>query len=184
MAVVPYLEQSDLPDEDRDLLARPINLVKATANSPAAARQLHAIGHWIRWECELDARWRELAILTVGYLSRAEYEWSHHLKIGMSFGVTHDDINALIAWANDEPQDHLSEADLAVLSAARELTVGTQLTDETLERLTALLPNDRLVDLVTVVAQYNCVVRILGALRIDVEPEYQSYLDEYPLPLS
>jgi hypothetical protein len=26
------------------------------------------------------------------------------------------------------------------------------------------------------------VVRLLGSLQIDVEPEYQPYLDEFPLP--
>jgi hypothetical protein len=33
-----------------------------------------------------------------------------------------------------------------------------------------------------VIAFYNAVVRVLGTLQIDVEPEYQTYLDRYPLP--
>ena len=32
------------------------------------------------------------------------------------------------------------------------------------------------------IAFYNGVVRILATLQIDVEPDYQKYLDEYPLP--
>lgn len=182
MAVVPYLDEADLKETDRDLLARPINLFKATVNSPQAARRLHQVGHWIRWESELDPRWRELAILTVGYLARAPYEWSHHVKIGMDFGVTRDDIAALVSWADGSPQDQLVGADLTIVGAARELTVDTRLSDSTLAELKTLLSDSLLVDLVAVVGYYNCVVRVLGGLRIDVEPDYQRYLDEFPLP--
>jgi hypothetical protein len=33
-----------------------------------------------------------------------------------------------------------------------------------------------------VIAFYNAVVRVLATLQIDVEPEYQRYLVEHPLP--
>jgi hypothetical protein len=32
------------------------------------------------------------------------------------------------------------------------------------------------------VAFYNGVVRLLNTLQIDVEPEYQQYLEQHPLP--
>ena len=37
-------------------------------------------------------------------------------------------------------------------------------------------------DLVLTIAFYNSVVRILATMQIDVEDEYQQYLDEFPLP--
>jgi hypothetical protein len=40
----------------------------------------------------------------------------------------------------------------------------------------------RLVDLVIVISFYNAVVRILGTLQIDVEPDYERYLEAFPLP--
>ena len=33
-----------------------------------------------------------------------------------------------------------------------------------------------------VVAHYNAVIRILGALQIDLEPGYERYLEQFPLP--
>ena len=39
-----------------------------------------------------------------------------------------------------------------------------------------------MIDLTLAIAFYNAVVRLLGTLQIDVEPEYQQYLDEHPLP--
>ena len=124
MARVPYLNQSDLPPEHQELLARPIALNRAMANSPNASRAMSVLAMYIRHKSKLDARLRELAILQVGYLAKQPYEWSHHVKLG----------------------------------------------------------REQVIDLTLAIAFYNSVVRILGTLQIDVEPEYQRYLEEHPLP--
>src|ERR1051325_7106600 len=97
MARVPYLQQSDLPPEHQDILARPIALNRAMANSPNAARAMTGLAMYIRHKSKLDPRLREMAILQVGYLARSPYEYSHHIKIGRDFGVGGDDIRAMIA---------------------------------------------------------------------------------------
>ena len=38
------------------------------------------------------------------------------------------------------------------------------------------------IDLTLAISFYNAVVRLLATLQIDVEPEYQQYLQEHPLP--
>ena len=182
MARVPYLDKTDLKPEDQDLLKRPIALFKALVNSPGGARAFSGLGQYIRFTSKLDPRLRELAILQVGYLARAPYEWSHHVKIGYTFGVTDADIEALIAETSGRVSD-LPELDRTVLLAAREMT-GTDLamSDATFATLKAAMPTEHLVDLTLVIAFYNAVVRVLGTLQIDVEPDYQTYLDRYPLP--
>ena len=92
MARVPYLDKSDLAPENHDLLKRMITLHRALVHSPNAARAFGGLGQFIRYKSRLDPRLRELAILQVGWLARAPYEWSHHLKIGREFGVTTEDI--------------------------------------------------------------------------------------------
>lgn len=182
MARVPYLNQSDLAADDQALLVRPINLFRALANSPEGARRLQGVGAWIRFGCELDARHRELAILQVGYLTSTAYEWTHHVKIGQDFGVIEQDIRSLISVTDGgEPDENFSANDLAILAAARELTNSGELSDETAAALKTFLSDARLVDLVIVVSYYNCVVRVLGGLQIDVEDDYQTYLEQYPL---
>jgi len=143
---------------------------------------LSGLGKYIRFDSKLDPRLRELAILQVGYLARSPYEWSHHIKIGYGFGVTDADIAALIAEANGRRTD-LAELDRTVLMAAREMTgTGLAMSDATFATLKAVMPTEHLVDLTLVIAFYNAVVRVLATLQIDVEPEYQPYLDRYPLP--
>jgi alkylhydroperoxidase family enzyme len=180
MALVPYLSESDLAEEDRPLLARPINLFRALANSPDALRTHAEFGEWIRHRCELDPRLRELAILQVGYLTASPYEWSHHIKIGHDFGVSDDDVTALVA-ATAGREHGLGEVETAVLAAAREITADTRMTDETWAVLLGHLGRARLVDLVIVISFYNAVIRILATLQIDVEPDYERYLEAFPL---
>ena len=181
MARVPYLDKSDLAPENQELLARNITLHRALAHSPNGLRAFSGLGTFIRHKSRLDPRLRELAILQVGYLARAPYEWSHHVKIGREFGVTDDDIRALIAETEGK-SSKLEPLAKLVLKAAREATNDLAVSEATLAALGKDLDNERIVDLVITISFYNAVVRLLGSLAIDVEPEYQPYLDEFPLP--
>jgi alkylhydroperoxidase family enzyme len=181
MARLPYLEVDDVAPEDRDLLSRNISLHRALANSPNGARSFHQLAQWIRHQSRLDPRLRELAILQVGYMTRCAYEYSHHIKIGRDFGVSDDDIRAIIAETAGE-ESGLTELDRTALQAAREMTDGLKISDETFAVLRAHLDEERIVDLVMIIAFYNGVVRLLESLEIDVEPEYQTYLEEFPFP--
>lgn len=181
MARVPYLEKADLAPEDRDLLAREITLHKAMAHSPKAARAFQRLGHFIRHDSKLDARLRELAILQVGYLARSPYEFSHHIKIGRDFGVSDEDIRGLIEESHGRPSA-LEPLARAVCRAAREMTEQMEIGDGTYAELEAGLSRETLTDLVIAIAFYNAVVRYLATMRIDVEPEYRKYLDQFPLP--
>jgi alkylhydroperoxidase family enzyme len=181
MARVPYLDKSDLAPEDQELLKRNITLHRALANSPKGLRAFGGLGQFIRHTSRLDPRLRELAILQVGYLARAPYEWSHHVKIGREFGVSNDDIRGLIEETEGRPSNLEPLAKL-VLKAAREMTSDLAISKATFAALAADFDSERLVDLVITISFYNAVVRLLGSLEIDVEPEYQPYLDEFPLP--
>jgi len=181
MARVPYVDKSGLAPENQDLLARNITLHRALAHSPNGLRAFGGLGQFIRHKSRLDPRLRELAILQVGYLARAPYEWSHHVKIGRDFGVTDDDIHALIAETAGR-SSKLEPLAKLVLKAAREMTNDLAITEATFAALAEDLDKERLVDLIITIAFYNAVVRLLGSLQIDVEPEYQRYLEEFPLP--
>ena len=181
MARVPYLEPSDLAEADRDLLKRPIWLFKALVNSPNGARAFHGLGNYIRYGSKLDMRLRELAILQVGWLAKSPYEWSHHVKLGLDFGVSEADVHALIDDTAGKSTSLDANAKL-VLLAAREMTTDGEMTAETFARAQAAFGNEQAVDLTITIAFYCAVVRVLGTLMIDVEPEYQPYLDKFPLP--
>jgi alkylhydroperoxidase family enzyme len=181
MAIVPYVSAEELGEDFRELLVRPINLFRGLANSPELFSRFHALGEWIRWDCKLDPRERELLILAVGYLTNSPYEFSHHVSLSAQFGVVDDDITALIAHLEGRPSD-LGERERLLATAAQELTVDRRLDDDTVAALHEAFDDARIVDIVAIASFYNMVVRVLGGLRIDNEPEYESHLDRFPLP--
>jgi alkylhydroperoxidase family enzyme len=181
MARLPYLDQADLAPENKDLLNRVINITRILVHNPDAARAFHGVGNYIRFKSKLDPRLRELAILEVGWLSRSPFEWSHHVKLGYDFGVTDDDIKGLIAEAGGQP-NNLDPLSRLVLKAAREITNDLGTSDATFAALQQHFPNDQIIDLVLSTAFYCAVVRILGTFQVDVEPDYQPYMDKYPFP--
>jgi alkylhydroperoxidase family enzyme len=181
MARLPYLDKSDLLPEHQDLLARNINLYRLLAHSPRGARSLNTLARFIRDGSRLDPRLRQMAILQVGYITRSAYEFSHHIKISREFSVSDDDVRA-IADETAGRATGLEPLAKAVLRAAREMTVDLGISDETFDALRAGLDSERLTDLFMTIAFYNGLVRLMAAMRIDVEDEYRPYLEEFPLP--
>lgn len=180
MARLPYLDKKDLKPEDQDLLKREITLFKCMVNSPNAARAFQGLGGFIRHKSRLDGRLREIAILAVGWITQAPYEWSHHVKIGQDFGVTEEDIKGVIAECEGNP-NKLEPVAKLIVKAAGEMTRDLAVSDSTFAELKKSFDNEHLTDLVITMAFYNAVVRYLGTMRIDVEPDYQPYLDKFPL---
>src|SRR5215475_15231380 len=134
MARLPYLDRSDLAPEHQDILKRNINLHRLLVHSPNGARAFNAVGNFIRHGSRLDPRLRELAILQVGYVARSPYEYSHHVKIGRDFGVSDDDIRAIAAETAGRASA-LEPLAKAVLQAARDMTRGVEIPDETFAAL-------------------------------------------------
>jgi alkylhydroperoxidase family enzyme len=183
MARLPYLDLSDLAQQDHDLLARDINLHRLLAHTPAGARAFGKLSHWIRHASELDARLRELVILQIGYSSDNAYEFSHHIRIGRQFGVSDEDIQCLIDETEGRPSN-LTSLERTALTAAREMIQKGRIGELTFTALKTLLSPQALVELVIIGSFYVGVVHLLASLDIDVEADYLPHLSEFPLPAS
>ena len=182
MARLPYLDASDLREEDRDQLTRPINLNRSLVHSIPSSRNFWQMANWIRFDATVDRRLREMAIMQVGYTTRSPYEWSHHVHLGLkNFGVSEDDVRA-IAAESEGRDSGLPALDRAILRLAREMTTDLAGSREAFDVIRAALGNEQLTELVVIVGYYNLVVRYLATMEIDVEPEYMQYLERFPLP--
>jgi alkylhydroperoxidase family enzyme len=180
MARLPYLEPDQVAPEYRDMLKRNTNLHKLLVNSPDMARAFNGVGNFIRFKSKLDPRLRELAILQVGWLEKSEYEFTHHVKIGREFGVTDDDIAALMI-ETEGIQSKLEPLARAILKGAREMTRQLEMSMETFAEIKRHLSNEEMVDLVLTIAFYCAVVRVLATMKIDNEPHYKEVLQQYPI---
>jgi alkylhydroperoxidase family enzyme len=181
MARLPYLEPDQVAPEYRDMLKRNTNLHKLLVNSPDMARAFNGLGNYIRFKSKLDPRLREMAILQVGWLEKSEYEFTHHVKIGKEFGVTDDDIKALIDETEGKPTG-LEPLAKAILRGAREMTRDIGMSEATFAEIRQHLSDEHMTDLVLTIAFYCAVVRVLATMKIDNEPSYKEVLKQYPIP--
>ncbi|HVX06708.1 carboxymuconolactone decarboxylase family protein [Humibacter sp.] len=180
MARIPYLTSDDLDIEERPLLDRPIHINRALANSPGALEANRFVGRWARDRSAVDPRVRELAIIGVGVLARNAYEYAHHVQLAEENGVSSRDIDDVQRHLADEETD-LEPVVQAALDAAEQLTLDGRLDDACWMALEDALGRRAAVDLVVIVAYYNMVVRVLGALDVGLEYEWSDSLRTHPL---
>ena len=174
MARLPYLNREDLPEEHRrlfDELERerraPVgNIFRTLAHTPGLLRRFLSLGGDLRNKTKLDPKLRELAILTVGRLTNAQYEFTHHWNLALRVGVPRNQLEALADYATSPA---FTEHERAVIRFATESTQNVRVSDATFDALREFLDNERIVELVQEVAFYNMVVRILEPLQVEVE---------------
>ncbi|SDO52611.1 carboxymuconolactone decarboxylase family protein [Afipia sp. GAS231] len=179
MPRLPYLNKGDIPGFP-DLPRSKNNISRAVCHSPRAAQVQGALSMYFRQQSKLDPRLRELAILQVGYVTKSAYEYAHHCALSLDCGATEADILSVADETAGKPT-HFDPLTKAVLCAARQMSLEIDLSDEIFAVLRRYLDDELLMDLLMVIANYNSVVRLLSALRIDLEEEYEGFLDKFPL---
>ena len=170
MARLPYVDPGEAPERVREALDAlpPLNIFRMTANAESAFRPWLALGGALLSSLELDPRLRELAILRVGKLERAEYEWVEHVPIARSVGATEGEIAAI--ERGDIESEDLDETARAVLRFTTEAVRDVRASDEALDELRArgLSPRE-VVELLLVISYYMGVARMAESTGIEVD---------------
>jgi uncharacterized peroxidase-related enzyme len=174
-ARVPYLSREDLPEADREIFDNLAaerggvvgNIFKTLAHTPNLLRRFLGLGGELRNKTALDPKLRELAIVTVGRLTDAQYEYVHHWNLARRVGIRREQLEALAEW---EKSKEFSDNERAVIRYAVEATSNVKVSDATWNALKGFLDTRRLMELVQNVAFYNMVVRILVPVGVELEP--------------
>lgn len=111
----------------------------------------------------LSKRDRELAILRIGWLCQAPYEWGEHVLIAKRVGITSEEIERITA-GSDAPD--WSEHEKAILRAAEELHEDAMISDATWATLSKRLDDRQLIELPIVIGQYQTVAYYQNSLRL------------------
>jgi alkylhydroperoxidase family enzyme len=146
------------------------NLDRMLLHSPAFAQGWNAMFAAIRGKLSLAPRLRELAIMSVGVLNKADYEWVQHEADFLAAGGTREQMDALrnpAAALTDTKR--FDEPERATLALTYEMTRSIVVADATMRRVRAALPDQQVVELVGTIAGYNMVSRFLVATGIDPE---------------
>jgi alkylhydroperoxidase family enzyme len=144
------------------------NLYRAAANAPAFIPAFVEMVAASRAESALPSELKELAILRIAHLTRAETMWTAHLPLARAAGLSTE----VIAAVESEEHGALSAAQLAVLAFTDESTRAVAVSDGTWANAAAVLNEEQLAELVFVVAFYNMVARLLVGLEVEPDPRY------------
>lgn len=108
----PLIRETYQKQEDRG--AQVLNLNKVMAHCPYIGLNFQRLGNSILRGEGLPTKLRELAILRVGNLAKAEYEFVKHTSIALRAGVSQKQVDEISIWDTSEKFDDHERAVLQV----------------------------------------------------------------------
>ena len=158
----------DIYDRIEESGNKVINLLKALAHSPKICRDWRRLGVTLLLKGDLLPKLRELAILRVGDLTKASYEWTQHVPIALMTGVEQKQIDELPDWVDSK---EFSEQERAVLQYTDEVSQNIQVSDETFLTIRKFFSEPEIIELTVTIGYYGMVCRTLESLQIELEHE-------------
>jgi alkylhydroperoxidase family enzyme len=173
---IPYASVEQAPKDLVDAIrarragGKLLNLDLMLLHSPNYAKAWNTMLGTVRSQLSVPARLRELAIMAIGTLNAAEYEWAQHEKPFLEAGGTQEQLarlrNVTAALSDAKLFD---EAERATLALTTEMTRAVKVKPATLKRIRAVLRDDQVVELAGTIAAYNMVSRFVVATGVEIE---------------
>ena len=113
----------------------------------------------------INARTRQVVILTVGSVWKSEYELYAHKAEARKAGISESAIAALVAG---ETSEELSDEEKTAQAFTAEITRNHQVTDEMFERVRATFRVQGIVDLLFLAGCYDIVCSLLNTFQVPV----------------
>lgn len=123
-------------------------------HSPRYRKHFQAMNDFLRFQSGMDARLREIAILSTARETDHQYEWCGHEPMALEVGVEPDLIEVIYQRA---PLDGVAETDAVVIAVVREAVGAGKVTSQTYERAERLLGIEMLVNLCGLIGNYLSV---------------------------
>jgi 4-carboxymuconolactone decarboxylase len=141
------------------------------------ARHLKLFKRWLVFgdhtfsKSSLPPREREMVILRMGWLCRAEYEWGHHVAIGKQVGLSSDEIRRVAAG----PGAGWGHFEAALLAAVDELHADSFISDPTWKTLAGRYNTGQMLDLIFTAGQYTLVSMALNSCGVQLEEGFEGF---------
>ncbi len=151
---------------------RLFNIFLTLINHPVLYRAWMPFATYVLRDNTLPPREREILILRIGWLCRAEYEWAQHVLIGKRAGLSDEEIRRI---QQGPDADGWSEHDRLLLVATDELRHDAQVSDETWQALAKTYDQRQMMDLVFTVGQYNLVSMALNSFGVQLDEGLEGF---------
>ncbi|HEY6911411.1 MAG TPA: carboxymuconolactone decarboxylase family protein [Myxococcales bacterium] len=144
-----------------------LNLDRVLLHSPNFAKGWNTMFAAIRNQLSLPGNLREIAIMAIAVLNKADYEWIQHEPEFLKAGGTREQL-AAIKKLKADPRLFKPE-ELAAFQLTVEMTRDIKPKQATIDRVRKLLPDSQVVELIGTISGYNMVSRFLLATGVEAE---------------
>lgn len=138
-------------------------LVMTLLCHPELYQRVSDLGVQLLGRGTLAPRERELAVLRVGWLCQAPYEWGEHVRVAKMVGLTSEEIERVTLGSS---ASGWTEHESAILRAVEELKEVAMISDATWETLSKRLDDGQLFELPVLIGQFTMVAYFQNALRL------------------
>lgn len=164
---IPYPERESLSPEIRAMVESfPMNVFRMAANAPASLKGLMELAQSVLFYNEFDPRKREIAVLRVAHVTRAIYEWTHHVTLAKNYNVTDKEIEII---RSEEPVKSLDEESNLLCRVADEISRDVKLSDEALTQILKRYGTRGATELILCVSYFNFLSRFLESTGVELE---------------
>ncbi len=175
MARVSYVDESTNPELSELIQSirsqrrgKLIPVYGLLLHSPELAKCWMDLINAVRWKTLLNARLREIVILRVATLNRADYVVNvHRNHFTAADGLVEGECQALCQ--TQVPADVFNAEDSAAIAYVDELTTNAKVAPAVFQRVRDFLDERQVVELSVLVGAYNMHTRVINALEIDPE---------------
>jgi len=173
------LKQEDFDDDARALVISMRESLGISEHSVMPEAFATMLKHPGLYRCQMDMgvqllgkgvlnpRERELAVLRVGWLCRAPYEWSQHVDIAKRYGVTAEEVERA---THGSSAPGWSEHDAAIVRGVEELLGDQSICDATWNVLARTWTERQLLEFLALIGYYVSVAYSQNALRMRLSP--------------
>lgn len=161
-----------------DMLAGPRGKVDAPywaiMRSPGLMAAMQQAGAYFRFQCQLDKRLTELAILLTARSWTQQFVWDFHAPLAVKAGVKSASVEAI---AEARRPLGLADDEAVVYDFAAEILANKSVSDATYARALALLGETGVMDILGIVGFYSMMATVLNVARVPLD-------NDRPLPLT
>lgn len=138
-------------------------LYRVLLNSPEIAQGWESLLTAVRNRSSLPPSLRELIIMRVAILNRAQYEFDAHRPHAITAGLSEEQIDLIL---QDKITSGFSAVEILVMELTDVMTRDIQVSDALYDSVKSHFNDREILEVVTTISAYNMVSRLLNALHV------------------
>jgi AhpD family alkylhydroperoxidase len=138
-------------------------LYRTLLNSPEIAKGWEALLTAVRNRSSLPGSLKELMILRVAVLNRANYEFDAHRPHAINAGVSEEQVTLV---QQEKVISGFTDVEILVMELTDVMTRDIQVPDALYDQVKAHFNDREILEVVTTISAYNMVSRLLNALHV------------------